>query len=208
VRVFGHQAGHSREVYHTKRMQRVFCVKFSGDAGYVLSGSDDMNVRIWKAHAAEQLGTMLPREKRKHAYKRALVDRYVRAETQSRLSKGHCTPALPRPPQIALERHPTHCTTAGCTLAYSPETSAWCWRTVFTWLTYPRAGVDRYRHVPEIKRIERHRHVPKVIHKAGKMRRTVADAAAVKQARRVAHAKEGSMKTAPARKRKVVNQEE
>jgi WD40 repeat protein len=76
VRIFGHQAGHSREVYHTKRMQRVFCVKYSGDAEYVLSGSDDMNVRIWKAHAAKQQGTLLPREKRKHAYKKALVDRY------------------------------------------------------------------------------------------------------------------------------------
>jgi hypothetical protein len=74
--------------------------------------------------------------------------------------------------------------------------------------TYFLVLVDRYRHVPEIKRIERHRHVPKVIHKAGKLRRTMADAAAVKQARRVAHAKEGSLKTAPARKRKVVNQEE
>lgn len=40
--------GHSREVYTTKRMQRVFAVKFSGDATYVFSGSDDMNVRVWK----------------------------------------------------------------------------------------------------------------------------------------------------------------
>ena len=35
VRIFGHAAGHSRDVYHTKRMQRVFCVRFSGDASYV-----------------------------------------------------------------------------------------------------------------------------------------------------------------------------
>lgn len=42
--------GHSREVYTTKRMQRVFTVRFSGDATYVFSGSDDMNVRVWKVH--------------------------------------------------------------------------------------------------------------------------------------------------------------
>jgi WD40 repeat protein len=48
VRIFSHLGGHSREVYHTKRMQRVFAVRFSGDGGYVFSGSDDMNVRIWK----------------------------------------------------------------------------------------------------------------------------------------------------------------
>lgn len=35
VRVFPHRAGRSREVYHTKRMQRVFCVNFSADARYV-----------------------------------------------------------------------------------------------------------------------------------------------------------------------------
>lgn len=34
VRVFPHRAGRSREVYHTKRMQRVFCVNFSADARY------------------------------------------------------------------------------------------------------------------------------------------------------------------------------
>ena len=49
MRIFAYNGGHSREVYHTKRMQRVFAVRYSGDASYVFSGSDDMNVRIWKA---------------------------------------------------------------------------------------------------------------------------------------------------------------
>lgn len=42
VRIFKYNGGHSREVYTTKRMQRVFAVRFSGDATYVFSGSDDM----------------------------------------------------------------------------------------------------------------------------------------------------------------------
>jgi len=50
MRIFPHNGGHSREVYHTKRMQRVFATRFSGDATYVFSGSDDMNVRVWKVH--------------------------------------------------------------------------------------------------------------------------------------------------------------
>lgn len=50
VRLFAHNGGHSKEVYHTKRMQRVFAVRFSGDGSYVFSGSDDMNVRVWKVH--------------------------------------------------------------------------------------------------------------------------------------------------------------
>ena len=38
VRIFSFNGGHSREVYHTKRMQRVFAVRFSGDGTYVFSG--------------------------------------------------------------------------------------------------------------------------------------------------------------------------
>lgn len=48
VRIFAHNGGHSRDVYHTKRMQRVMAVRFSGDAAYIFSGSDDMNLRVWK----------------------------------------------------------------------------------------------------------------------------------------------------------------
>lgn len=39
-------------MYHTRRMQRVFAVRFSGDASYVFSGSDDMNVRVWKVRGS------------------------------------------------------------------------------------------------------------------------------------------------------------
>lgn len=45
-----------REVYHTKRMQHVICIKWSSDNKYILSGSDEMNIRLWKANAAEKLG--------------------------------------------------------------------------------------------------------------------------------------------------------
>ena len=41
-----------RQVYHTARMQRVFAARFSGDGAYVFSGSDDMNVRVWKVWSA------------------------------------------------------------------------------------------------------------------------------------------------------------
>lgn len=37
---------------------RVFCVKFSCDASYVISGSDDTNLRLWKAKASEQMGVV------------------------------------------------------------------------------------------------------------------------------------------------------
>lgn len=48
----------SREVYHTKRMQHVMCVKWSADSKYILCGSDEMNIRLWKANASEKLGVV------------------------------------------------------------------------------------------------------------------------------------------------------
>ena len=34
-------------------MQRVFAARFSGDGAYVFSGSDDMNVRVWKVRPVQ-----------------------------------------------------------------------------------------------------------------------------------------------------------
>nr|XP_011464699.1 PREDICTED: DDB1- and CUL4-associated factor 13-like [Fragaria vesca subsp. vesca] len=76
MRIFQYNGGHSREIYHTKRMQRVLCVKYSCDASYVISGSDDTNLRLWKAKASEQLGVLLPREKKRHEYLEAVKNRY------------------------------------------------------------------------------------------------------------------------------------
>ncbi|XP_062517368.1 DDB1- and CUL4-associated factor 13-like isoform X2 [Corticium candelabrum] len=57
IRIFPYNKGHSRDVYHTKRMQRVFCVKWTCDNKFVLSGSDETNIRLWKAQASEKLGS-------------------------------------------------------------------------------------------------------------------------------------------------------
>lgn len=49
---------HSRDIYHTKRMQRLTCAAWSLDDRFIFSGSDEMNIRIWKARAAEKLGVV------------------------------------------------------------------------------------------------------------------------------------------------------
>ena len=58
IRIFGAEEGHSREVYHTKRMQRLTSVAWSADNKYILCGSDEMDIRIWKANRSEKLGVV------------------------------------------------------------------------------------------------------------------------------------------------------
>ncbi|KAF9611578.1 hypothetical protein IFM89_033582 [Coptis chinensis] len=138
VRIFQYNGGHSREIYHTKRMQRVFSVKFSCDGTYVLSGSDDTNLRLWKAQASEQLGVVLPRERKKHEYDEAIK--------------------------------------------------------------------NRYKHLPEVKRIVRHKHLPKPIYNASKLSRQKIDKERRKDANRRAHSAPGSMPTETVRKRRIIKE--
>lgn len=49
---------------------------FTADARYVLSGSDDGNVRIWKANASEKMGIVTARERAAIEYRHSLVDRW------------------------------------------------------------------------------------------------------------------------------------
>lgn len=39
-------------------MQRLTCVLWSMDNKYILCGSDEMNIRMWKARSAEKLGVV------------------------------------------------------------------------------------------------------------------------------------------------------
>ena len=69
----GGSGGRSRDVYHTKRMQRVWSVRWSWDAQYVMSGSDDTNLRMWKGRASARLGVQTPRERQAREYRDRLV---------------------------------------------------------------------------------------------------------------------------------------
>ena len=68
-------------------MQRVFQVRFSGDGRFVLSGSDDTNIRIWKSNASERLGVLLEREKASLSYQAKLRDRYSSLPEISRIQR-------------------------------------------------------------------------------------------------------------------------
>src|ERR1700694_2345455 len=87
IRIFNTDNGHSRDVYHTKRMQRIFAVKYSLDAKYVYSGSDDGNVRVWKSHASEKLtGVIAPRERQAVHYRKNLQEKFKHVPEIQRIS--------------------------------------------------------------------------------------------------------------------------
>lgn len=55
---------------------RVFAATYTNDARFVLSGSDDGNVRIWKARASDRLGPTSTRDTAARQYRDKLRDRW------------------------------------------------------------------------------------------------------------------------------------
>ncbi|KAL1930038.1 hypothetical protein VTP01DRAFT_1192 [Rhizomucor pusillus] len=92
LRVYNAWSGHSKDVYHTKRMQRIFSVQFSMDSKFVLSGSDDGNVRLWKAHASEKLGVKDNRERAHLEYAASLKERFKHMDEIRRIDRHRRTP--------------------------------------------------------------------------------------------------------------------
>ncbi|KAJ3352474.1 rRNA-processing protein sof1 [Allomyces javanicus] len=92
LRIYDVQSGHSRDVYHTKRMQRLWAVRFSMDAKYVLSASDDGNIRLWKAEAAATTGVMNARQKASVEAAHAVVDKYKHLDGVRKIVKSRKVP--------------------------------------------------------------------------------------------------------------------
>ena len=68
IRIWSRASGHSRDVYHTKRQQRVWSVEWSPDNAYILAGSDDGNIRLWRANAASRRGMKTARQRQALEY--------------------------------------------------------------------------------------------------------------------------------------------
>ncbi|KAJ1521059.1 hypothetical protein ONE63_002766 [Megalurothrips usitatus] len=92
VRIYESHKGHSRDVYHTKRMQRLTVVSWSLDNKYIMSGSDEMNIRVWKAQASEKLGVMKPREKAAMNYHEALKAKFAQHPQIKRIARHRHVP--------------------------------------------------------------------------------------------------------------------
>lgn len=66
---------------------RVSSSIFSADARFVISGSDDGNVRIWKAKASEKLGITTARERAAIEYRESLKDRWKHDQEVGKISR-------------------------------------------------------------------------------------------------------------------------
>lgn len=135
IRIYRARDGHLRDVYHTKRMQRVFSVAVTTDLRYILLGSDDANVRLWRLNASERLGVKSHRQRAK--------------------------------------------------------------------LDYDNKLKERYRFMPEVRRIARHRHLPITVKKALQIKRTELDSLRRREENERRHSKPGAKPKVPEKEKHI-----
>jgi WD repeat and SOF domain-containing protein 1 len=92
IRIYQVEKTNSREIYHTKRQQHITAVSWSLDNKYIFSGSDEMNIRVWKANASEKLGPLKPREKDAMRYNEALKQKFATHPQIKRIAKHRQVP--------------------------------------------------------------------------------------------------------------------
>lgn len=94
VRLWNRMKGHSRDIYHTKRMQRVFSAKWTPDSKYILSGSDDGNIRLWRAQASKREGIKSAKQRQALEYNEALSERYAHMPEIRRIKRHRHLPKV------------------------------------------------------------------------------------------------------------------
>ncbi|KAG9237638.1 U3 small nucleolar RNA associated protein [Amylocarpus encephaloides] len=94
VRLWSRMKGHSRDIYHTKRMQRVFSTRWTPDSKYILSGSDDGNIRLWRAKASERGGIKSAKQRQALQYSEALTERYEHMPEIKRIKRHRHVPQV------------------------------------------------------------------------------------------------------------------
>lgn len=92
LRIFPENRIHSREIYHTKRMQRLTSVIWSLDSKYILCGSDEMDIRVWKARASEKLGPKMLREEMAIQYRDKLKESFAHHPEIKRIARHRHVP--------------------------------------------------------------------------------------------------------------------
>jgi WD repeat and SOF domain-containing protein 1 len=94
VRLWSRTKGHSRDIYHTKRMQRVFSAKWTPDSKFILSGSDDGNIRLWRANASKREGIKSAKQREALEYNEALSERFAHMPEIRRIKRHRHIPKV------------------------------------------------------------------------------------------------------------------
>ncbi|KAH8738751.1 hypothetical protein FG386_000542 [Cryptosporidium ryanae] len=94
IRIFNIDQGFSRDIYHTKRMQTVWCTKYTADGKFILSGSSDFCIRLWKNEASQPLGPRAYRERQALAYRNKLIERYQHLPEIKRIARHRHIPKV------------------------------------------------------------------------------------------------------------------
>mmetsp|Transcript_56720 Transcript_56720/g.122095 ORF Transcript_56720/g.122095 Transcript_56720/m.122095 type:complete len:447 (+) Transcript_56720:72-1412(+) len=94
VRIFSVDQARSRDVYHSKRMARVLSCHFSPDSRFVLSGSEDTNIQVWKTKSDQKLGVLTDRERHAVAYREALKEKFQRLPEIKRIKRHKHVPKM------------------------------------------------------------------------------------------------------------------
>ncbi|KIY68889.1 WD40 repeat-like protein [Cylindrobasidium torrendii FP15055 ss-10] len=94
IRLWKKDRGTSEDAFHTKRMGRISSTVVTNDARFLLSGSDDGNLRIWKSNASEKMGVVNSRERAAIEYRDELVNRWKMDKEVGRVARAR---NLPKP---------------------------------------------------------------------------------------------------------------
>ena len=82
----------SRDMYHTKRMHKCWSVRWSLDNEFIISGSEDACVRVWKSKASNSLRPLHANEQRKLDYHESLKRRYAHLPEIKRIDQHRKVP--------------------------------------------------------------------------------------------------------------------
>lgn len=84
--------GNCRDIYHTKRMQRIMTTQYTMDNKFIISCSDDTNIRLWKTISNDILHQTTLREEHAIQYRKALITKYQHLPEIRRIYKSRKIP--------------------------------------------------------------------------------------------------------------------
>eukprot|EP00592_Proboscia_alata_P023964 CAMPEP_0194446448 /NCGR_PEP_ID=MMETSP0176-20130528/128445_1 /TAXON_ID=216777 /ORGANISM="Proboscia alata, Strain PI-D3" /LENGTH=605 /DNA_ID=CAMNT_0039273163 /DNA_START=160 /DNA_END=1979 /DNA_ORIENTATION=- len=204
LRIFGYRSGHARDLYYTKRMQRVFAVGISADSKYIVSGSDDTNIRLWRVNASENSGVKTPREENALEYRAALLKKHSHLPEVSKITKS----GKRRGPKFVKYSPWESSADSKYIVSGSDDTNIRLWRVNASEnsgvktpreenaLEYRAALLKKHSHLPEVSKITKSgkRRGPKFVKKQTRIAQIQKESRGNKLENRIKHSKPGVVK--------------